>query len=161
MFKFCSGFPIQVNIPVLPTVSAKVSKFCDLANDTFIYLDHRWLSQTSTGQRGRWVVIICVKEFSGSFIRGLGKTAMFDIEIFEMLNLRWVCQKPSSRCPRHTPLTPTGNSLAIMYSFMEFKYASSRFPDLWHLDEASLVLVGPQQKVQHQKSGRGGRDYSW
>ena len=22
------GFPIQVNIPVLPTVSAKVSKFC-------------------------------------------------------------------------------------------------------------------------------------
>ena len=26
MFKFCLGFPIQVNIPVLPTVSAKVTK---------------------------------------------------------------------------------------------------------------------------------------
>ena len=27
MLKFCSGFPIQVNIPVLPTVSAKVCRF--------------------------------------------------------------------------------------------------------------------------------------
>ena len=26
LFKFCSGFPIQVNIPVLPTVSAKVCR---------------------------------------------------------------------------------------------------------------------------------------
>ena len=42
--------------------------------------------------------------------------------------------------------------------FLAFNF---RFPDLWHLDEASLVLVGPQQKVHHQKSGRGGRANSW
>ena len=36
-----------------------------------------------------------------------------------------------------------------------------RFPDLWHLDEASLVLVGPQSKVQSRKTNRDCKNTRW
>ena len=119
--KLPPGFPIQVNLPVLPTVSAKVT-----------FTDFTWMQEGDADM----------------------DQAKFEIpSAYNLDPCRWLYFRQISL-----------SMWTVSVNIINWQLVFCRFPDLWHLEEVSMVLVEPRKRhlVSSKKSSFSRRhSYRW